>query len=177
MRQHVLSLAKLLTQIKELYDPPLVMAEVGVASGATSIHLFQQFPDLTMWLVDPYQDYNGASADDMRELLRQALVNTQAYRDRRRFLIMESIEAAKLVPDGSLDLVFIDGTHTYDEVWQDITAWWPKLKSGCGSIMSGHDYSRKFRGLKQAVNEWAEENGHELGFLPNRVWWTMDHET
>ena len=172
MRQHVVSLAKLLRQIKELHDGPLAMAEVGVAAGATSVHLFQQFPDLTMWLVDPYQDYNGESADAMRELLRQALVNTQAYRDRRRFLIMESVEAADLVPDLSLDLVFIDGTHTYDEVWQDITAWWPKLKCGCGCIMSGHDYSRRFRGLKKAVNEWAEENERVLSFLPNRVWWT-----
>ena len=172
MRQHVVSISTLLSATERGNNAPLEMAEIGVAAGTTSANLFRRFPNLTLWLVDPYQDYDGASADVMRELLRQALVNTQAYRDRRRFLIMESVDARELVPDGSLDLVFIDGTHTYDEVWQDITAWWPKLKLGCGSIMSGHDYSRKFRGLKQAVNEWAQENHHQLGFLPNRVWWT-----
>ena len=151
MRQHVVSISTLLTGIHEGqgYHAPLVMAEIGVAAGTTSANLFRRFPNLTMWLVDPYEDYDGASADVMRELLRQAMVNTQAYRGRRKLLIMESIEARDLVPDGSLDLVFIDGTHTYDQVWQDISIWWPKLKPGCGSIMSGHDYSRKFRGLKR----------------------------
>ncbi len=49
-----------------------------------------------------------------------------------------SEEASKLVPDGSLDFVFIDGDHTGDAVTFDVYAWWPKLKPT--GFMGGHDY-------------------------------------
>ena len=169
--RHADSLVKLLTQINDQADAPLVMVEIGVAGAHTSVRLFEQFPNLTMWLVDPYEDYQRTRASEMRPLLVMALVNTQAYRDRRKLVIIPSPAAAELVPDGSLDLVFIDGDHTYDGVKADILGWWPKLKS-TGSIMCGDDYRSKHAGVIKAVDEWSQENHHELGFLPTNVWWT-----
>lgn len=62
---------------------------------------------------------------------------------------MESIKAAALYEDASLDFVFIDADHTYEGVKQDIIAWLPKLKNG--GILAGHDYG--WSSVSQAVND------------------------
>ena len=53
--------------------------------------------------------------------------------------------------DESLDVVFIDLTHTYEEVKQDIILWLPKVKNG--GILSGHDYEIGWAGVMKAVDE------------------------
>jgi beta-1,4-mannosyl-glycoprotein beta-1,4-N-acetylglucosaminyltransferase len=60
-----------------------------------------------------------------------------------------SLDAAKQYADGSLDFVFIDAAHDYDNVKADILAWAPKVKSG--GILSGHDYP--FPDVERAVSE------------------------
>ena len=52
---------------------------------------------------------------------------------------LESLEAAKLFPDGFLDLVYIDGDHF--RIAEDIDAWTPKVKAG--GILCGHDWQTK----------------------------------
>ena len=52
---------------------------------------------------------------------------------------MKSVDAAKLYDDGSLDLVFIDAGHTFEDVVADIEAWLPKVRPY--GFIAGHDYS------------------------------------
>ena len=47
----------------------------------------------------------------------------------------------------SLDLVYIDGEHTYDSVLSDITHWLPKVKKN--GYISGHDFN--FESVKMAI--------------------------
>ena len=62
-----------------------------------------------------------------------------------------SLEAAKLVPDSSLDFCFIDASHDHDNVIADIKAWFPKVK--LGGVIAGHDYP-EWEGVKKAVDEF-----------------------
>jgi hypothetical protein len=48
---------------------------------------------------------------------------------------MDSIEASKLFEPKSIDMVFIDGDHNYDQVKADIEAWKPV----CKKLLCGHD--------------------------------------
>jgi beta-1,4-mannosyl-glycoprotein beta-1,4-N-acetylglucosaminyltransferase len=64
-----------------------------------------------------------------------------------------SLEAAKLYGDNSLDMVFIDAAHDYENVLADIIAWSPKVKSD--GIISGHDWHHP--PIKQAVAETLGE--------------------
>ena len=51
-----------------------------------------------------------------------------------------SLDAVTLYKDNSLDFIFIDAAHDYDNVLADIKAWYPKCKKETG-VISGHDYS------------------------------------
>ena len=66
---------------------------------------------------------------------------------------MPSVEAAKLYEDKSLFFVFIDGSHLYEAVKEDILAWLPKVKSG--GFIGGHDIDQteEFNGVRKAVDE------------------------
>jgi predicted O-methyltransferase YrrM len=67
---------------------------------------------------------------------------------------MESLKAAQLYSDNTIDVVFIDANHEYKYVLDDIEAWLPKVKSG--GILAGHDYG--WEGVKRAVHEKLGNN-------------------
>jgi hypothetical protein len=64
---------------------------------------------------------------------------------------MTSLEAAATYNDNSLDFVFIDASHDYENVKADILAWLPKIK--LGGVLAGDDYDLIWPGVVQAVNE------------------------
>ena len=66
---------------------------------------------------------------------------------------LPSVQAANLYEDNSLFFVFIDGSHLYESVKEDILAWLPKVKSGC--FIGGHDIDQteEFNGVRKAVDE------------------------
>jgi predicted O-methyltransferase YrrM len=58
-----------------------------------------------------------------------------------------SIEAASDYEAESLDFVYIDASHDYDNVVKDINAWYPKIKPS--GILAGDDYG--WSGVERAV--------------------------
>ena len=50
-----------------------------------------------------------------------------------------------------LDVVFLDGDHSYEAVCDDIKLWVPHIKSG--GILCGHDY--RFTPVQRAVKEFG----------------------
>lgn len=133
---------------------PKYGAEIGVKEGRFISYLLAQFPQLTMYAVDPWENqpegsetYIGWNWDQIYGQYQQAI---KPYRDRVIELRLYSEGAAKLIEDGSLDFVFIDAQHDFNSVMQDIEIWRPKLKPG--GLLSGHDYQPKFQGLMRAVN-------------------------
>lgn len=84
---------------------------------------------------------------------------------------MTSIEASKQFEDNSVDVVFIDASHKYKDVLNDINHWYPKVKKG-GKI-SGHDYVVGHKvsecGVIRAVHEFFL--GKNLEISPaGRTW-------
>ena len=59
----------------------------------------------------------------------------------------------KNIPNNSVDLIFIDGSHDYERVCEDICNYWPKLK--LGGIMLGHDFDMGYimYGERNPVND------------------------
>ena len=72
--------------------------------------------------------------------------NLRQYSHITEFLRMYTSEAAKLVPDNSLDYIYVDARHDYCGVREDLRTWWPKLRMG--GIFAGHDYLSGAEALK-----------------------------
>lgn len=65
----------------------------------------------------------------------------------------DSVKAASLFEDNSVDFLFIDGAHEEESVIADIKAWKPKMKKG--STIAGHDWLQD--GVKSAVNKTLKD--------------------
>ena len=72
------------------------------------------------------------------ELYNKFLSNIEPVRHIVNPIKMKSVDAAKLYEDSSLDLVFIDAGHSFDDVVADIEAWLPKVRPY--GFIAGHDY-------------------------------------
>jgi len=73
---------------------------------------------------------------------------------------MPSLEAVNLYEDESLDFAFIDASHDYENVFKDVEAWWPKIKSETG-VLAGHDYAWGAE-VKAAVDDFFTPLGLQI---------------
>eukprot|EP00927_Polykrikos_kofoidii_P051778 TRINITY_DN45568_c0_g1_i1.p1 TRINITY_DN45568_c0_g1~~TRINITY_DN45568_c0_g1_i1.p1 ORF type:complete len:487 (+),score=40.33 TRINITY_DN45568_c0_g1_i1:64-1461(+) len=147
---------------------PMRAAEIGVYQGQSSYRWLLKTPRLSMVLVDPYtQAMNCGESytpllfsnprDDLTSLHK--LVEPFVREGRAAIVVAPSISAAALLPDGSLDLVFIDGSHCAVEAERDIRAWGPKVRPG--GIIAGHDFT-PFRA-------WGPAEKAEQKLFPDRA--------
>lgn len=68
--------------------------------------------------------------------------------------------------DVKFDLIYIDGSHEYDDVYQDIEYAWPLLRDG--GILIGDDYCEHWIGVMQAVNEFFQTIGRNRRDVEHR---------
>jgi len=143
-----------IVEVKKLFgDKPIIGAEIGVNTGANAGDILSYLPNLTMLhLVDAWkanEDYQDQGLQDQC----LAMVKKRFETDKRCLIMhMPSVEAARFIPDNSLDFVYIDAEHRYFGIRADIDAWLPKVKKG--GIIGGHDYDYPIRpGVKEAVDE------------------------
>jgi hypothetical protein len=143
-------------------------AEIGVWKGQYS-KLFCE-AGLAWTCVDPWQSYpayddNKNKPDEIHQAFLKATATLSPYG--ATFLRMPSVDAAKLVPDQSLDVVYIDGNHIAEFVRADVEAWLPKVKPG--GLICGHDYrvnpKKPFIQVKQAIDRYTSEHAIALWFL------------
>jgi hypothetical protein len=148
------------------------VAELGVWRGRTFLHVLANCPGVTVIGVDAWKKRpqnmgipGGETYDDWDMETFEKDVRTRAAVFGERAIIhkMETDEAAKLVEDGSLDLVFIDADHSEEGVRGDITAWTPKIRSG--GFITGHDINLP------TVCKIVEKTFPNYQTGPENVWW------
>jgi predicted O-methyltransferase YrrM len=138
-----------------------------------------------MYLVDVwgqqanYKDVANVADSEQEAFYQQARKRMEPFKGKAIFLRNLTVDAATLIPDNSLDFIYVDARHDYCGVKQDLEAYWPKLKSG--GILAGHDYldaaevaarpgntqdwslcadgSRHAGAVKGAVDEFAAAHG------------------
>lgn len=133
-----------------------IFVEGGAWLGKSSSYLADKIalkrPDVTFYVVDTWKGSRTeltsshilATQTDIFKIFLQNMGN-------RKYVPIQrlSTEAAKLFDDESLDVVFIDMSHEYEDVKQDIEVWLPKIK--INGYLAGHDMS--FIGVNRAVTE------------------------
>lgn len=147
------------TAMKLLNKVPNTIVEVGVFRGETSVLLRKFFPQTKLFLVDPWRvdlfddgQTIATKFPTQREWndIHASVCVTFLKDPSTKILRMSSSEAAFIMPS-FLDLVFVDAIHSYEAVMDDIKWWLPKVRTG--GVLCGHDYIKKWPGVKKAVNE------------------------
>lgn len=149
--------------------------EIGVERGLYSEILLGYSKLKKLYLVDPWKHFDGyndpCNVDDNAQ--QQKFEETQRrlskFIGRFEIFRMVSNDAAKLFADNSLDFVYIDGNHLYKNVFEDINAWFFKVKKG--GIIGGHDFMNDntmtgVYGVRRAVNEFFRHWKGEIYITP-----------
>jgi hypothetical protein len=135
-------------------------AEIGVERALYSEVLTRSNPGVHLICVDAWKAYRG-----YRDHVDQAKLDRFFDEAQRRlqpydveYLRMFSVDAAKTIPNGSLDFVYIDGNHRLEAVIADLAAWSPKVRPG--GVIAGHDYLKarlpSLMHVPQAIHAWMD---------------------
>lgn len=138
------------------------MVEIGSYAGAsTEIFLdnviFDEFHCVDAW-TSGYDDNDKASSSDMTEV--------EAAFDKIANEHIETVVKHKgwsnnmvyAFEDNSIDVLYIDGGHSYESLKEDITLWLPKIKKD--GIIAGHDWNVGWPGVTKAVRELLGKPEH-----------------
>lgn len=147
--------------------------EVGCKEGRTTGALLKALPDLEVDAIDPWAAIPNADEDysdwDFKAIEAEFWANVGEHKARCEHWPMTSLQAATAFDHhmgDRPDVVFIDAAHDYENVLQDIRAWWPLVREG--GFLTGHDYSHKFPGVMRAVAECFPLM--RVAVCPDSVW-------
>jgi len=141
--------------------PTMVGVEIGLWEGTNAKRLLDEFPNLTLIGIDPFEEYldwcgkvNNSNISEKEQVFQNKL---EPYIKSGRFRLIKkrSDEALEYLENSKYDFVYIDGDHSYKWVKHDIEKYWEKIKEG--GILCGHD--RNLEGVKKALEEFSTRIG------------------
>ncbi len=149
--------------LRENQKEGMVVAEIGVYDGSTT----SDYVDIIkknnghLYIVDWFkgnvetEGTHGFSPENHDSVIDVFKNNISEYLDITTILDGPSHDMINQIPDGSLDICFIDADHRYSFVYEDIRLMIPKMKKN--GIMVGHDYEDFDKTLIGIIQkEWLE---------------------
>jgi predicted O-methyltransferase YrrM len=140
------SLKGLYDLIQEHITPETKMVEIGSFSGVSSELFALHCKEINC--VDRWQEYNEINSPEIIEGERRFDELVVKYSNIKK-IKLSSEEASNMFENESLDFIYIDAAHDYENVKKDILCWLPKIK--LNGIVAGHDIS--IDGVSRAVRE------------------------
>lgn len=136
--------------------PDLIGVTIGF-SGIRTEHILAHLSIAKLVVVDPFEPYPEIPATHLGDLEKWENHLMERYLPRSNVFHMavKSVTAAKKFKKNSLDFVYIDGSHAYEDVALDLVSWFPKLRPD--GVFAGHDYN--LESVKKAVDEFAQAKG------------------
>ena len=104
-----------------------------------------------------HQDMDIIKEKGLYETFRSNMLPFSGYRNTRS-IRMNSVDAAQIYSDESLDFVFIDASHEEQDVKNDIDAWLPKVKKG--GVLAGDDWG--FEAVVNAVQSKFDNTQYNI---------------
>jgi predicted O-methyltransferase YrrM len=152
--------------VAEAVDGALFV-EVGCFKGRSTAHLAVEILNSGKRIALHCVDY--WNAPDQPDLLASFTANLTPLICRGLSLKLHrqtSTEAAGRFADRSVDFLWLDAGHRYEEVMADLHAWLPKVRDG--GVVGGDDYA--FLGVSTAVKEVFGDD-FETGDADHWPWW------
>lgn len=154
-------------------------AEIGVWKGEFSEVLCQSMVGLHLFCVDPWTVVRVGGRQrhaDYRYAEAQQRLSPYNITFKRAL----SMDAVREIPDGSLDFVYIDAGHDFDNCMLDIICWSQKVR--IGGIVAGHDYFiHPGVNVVQAADAYAHAHGMKMYVTREEAecqtfFWVKEHE-
>jgi hypothetical protein len=134
-------------------------AELGIFRGDFTRDILRVVNPEMLYAVDLYQGTIISGNQDGRNMKTanmEAMIHEIAALDPRVETVKsDSVEWLESQPVGSLDWVYIDTSHEYDDTLAELRA--ARIAVKPGGIIAGHDFSRAFPGVFAAVARFADE--------------------
>lgn len=163
--------------------------EIGSWLGESTSHWARAIKDRPKAKVYAVDWFCGNTGTDLEPIAKQEDIYNMFLNNMRELglsqyvnvFYMKSKDAADFVTDGSADIVYIDASHDYHSVCDDIKNWTPKVRKG--GIICGHDceehtwddhyinvdvYDHKHHGVIRAVHEAFPDVN-----ITERIWWKV----
>lgn len=122
------------------------VVEVGVFRGQFAKAILGRCEGISRYyMIDPWRNLEGwekplnVSDDEFAKAHREALETSQAWAEKRIVLRGKTSEVIDRIPDGSLDLAYIDGDHTLRGIAVDLIKCYPKVRDG--GWIGGDDFT------------------------------------
>ena len=145
--------APLIAMVKDYFKDDFTVAEIGSYSGG-STEVFalscKKVFAIDCWADNDNPAQEGITAElGLKNLEHAEGVFDEKMKNYKNVTKIRKLSSEAYVEfeDESLDAVYIDGNHKYDNVVSDIKLYWPKVK--WGGIIAGHDYDHN---VKMAVD-------------------------
>lgn len=149
--------------------PGAVFVEIGSYLGASACFLAAAAKELgggsKVYCVDTW--LNEGMTEGLRDTWEEFVSNTRPY---ARWIVPlrgHSEDIAKGFGE-AIDLLFIDGDHSYEGCRRDISAWLPYLREG--GIVVLHDYGWA-EGVRRVVTEWIQPRQKGRGHVFENTYW------
>lgn len=160
------------TGMLNLFPKNSIGAELGVEAGKFSLEILNVIEPQKLFLIDSWIDVMTGEFKNENEVLRQEsnynMLIEKYYSDEKIKIIRKNLnDAANDIKDQSLDWIYLDASHNYESVKNDLQVWDKKVKNQ--GIISGHDWTPypltkkgvQF-GVNRAVFEFVEENNYQF---------------
>lgn len=157
------------------------IVEIGVQGGGSLLKTFDLIENKNVKLfgIDVWENggggFNGQpldffteeSIDKIDQLLKECRTNLldilSIYDHKNQVELIHGSSRDQNVisrfDDGSLDLIYIDGDHSFQGCYLDLINWFPKVKIG-GCIINDDYADERFK-VKKAVDQFLEDIGHK----------------
>ena len=137
--------------------------EVGSWKGMSSVYIAVEIinskKNIKFDCIDLWGTVPGKIYANEKGLYDTFIKNIEPVKHIINPIISNSWEAASLYEDHSLDFVWLDAGHGYQDVKKDIAAWYPKVK--IGGTIAGHDFTTA-PGVSQAVGEYFNKDFKQI---------------
>lgn len=163
---------------------PVVAVEIGSWEGGSAVILAKHSE--RVFCVDTWEDYTDIGGFDVtrvityhqgRERFRKFCENIGDDLFKRVFPCRGESTTWARIWNQPIDLLFIDGCHSYEAVKADIEGWYPHVRAG--GVILGHDYLRMSKGDGDFIWEFpgvaraVHESFKDFYVIPGTTFWMV----
>ena len=145
------------------------MIEIGTYAGDSTFVFSRYFGKV--YTIDPFEESHFEMDAPLKKYAPMKLIENffkrkLSDRDNVEHLKMTSDDAVHLFENESVDFVYIDGLHTYEQITTDIKNYYPFVKKM--GYIGGHDYTKEWNDTFKAVNNKFKDQW--IGIFQDTSW-------